>query len=188
MRIRRVKSHTRLLLRLAPPTLQSEPRMAARRPIRVPSQWPKHIKSGILHAIWLASVVLTVARGRAKVRRRLRAELDQAQAEIALLREELIIKDGRWERSHSRRRPHYTPIQRMRIAWSASVAGLPTMSLNLSGDAVVLSPGIQGTHGTSTARPFRRERVSGCRGFRSRCLSVGRFAGGSPLIRGRESA
>ena len=32
-----------------------------------------------------------------------------------MLREELSIKDGRWERSRSRRRPHYTPTQRMRI-------------------------------------------------------------------------
>ena len=89
--------------------------MAARRPIRLPSQWSNHVKSSILQAISLASVVLSFARGRAASRRRLQAELDQARTEIALLREELSIKDGRWERSRSRRRPHYTPIQRMRI-------------------------------------------------------------------------
>ena len=89
--------------------------MATRRPIRLPRQWPEHVKSGILHAISLASVVLSFARGRAAGRRRLRVELEQANAEIALLREELYIKDGRWERSRSRRRPHYTPVQRMRI-------------------------------------------------------------------------
>ena len=32
-----------------------------------------------------------------------------------MLREEINIKDGRWERSRSKRRPHYTPVQRMRI-------------------------------------------------------------------------
>ncbi len=85
------------------------------RPIRLPRQWPGHVKSGILHTISLASVVLSYARGRATGRRRLQSELEQANAEIALLREELYIKDGRWERSRSRRRPHYTPIQRMRI-------------------------------------------------------------------------
>ncbi len=85
------------------------------RPIRLPKQWPEHIKSGILHAISLASVALTVARSRATGRRRLQAELEQANTEIALLREELYIKDGRWKRSRSRRRPHYTPSQRMRI-------------------------------------------------------------------------
>src|SRR5262245_51112678 len=47
--------------------------------------------------------------------RRLQVQLDQATTEIALLREELSIKDGRWERSRSRRRPHYMPSQRMRI-------------------------------------------------------------------------
>jgi hypothetical protein len=80
-----------------------------------PAQWPAHVKSGILHAISLASVVLSYARGRATSQRRLRAQLEQAKTEVAMLREELAIKDGRWERSRSRRRPHYTPIQRMRI-------------------------------------------------------------------------
>jgi len=83
--------------------------------IRLPRQWPRHVKSGILHAISLASVVLSYARGRATSRRRLRARLEQATAEIARLREELSIKDGRWERARSRRRPHYMPTQRMRI-------------------------------------------------------------------------
>ncbi len=89
--------------------------MAVRRPIRLPKQWPAHVKPGILHAISLASVVLSYARGRATGRRRSRAQLEQATAEIALLREELGIKDGRWERARSRRRPHYIPTQRMRI-------------------------------------------------------------------------
>jgi transposase InsO family protein len=83
--------------------------------IRLPKQWPAHVKSGVLHAISLASVVLSHARGRAAGRRRLRAQLEEATTEISLLREELNIKDGRWERSRSRRRPHYTPVQRMRI-------------------------------------------------------------------------
>ena len=89
--------------------------MAVRPPIRLPRQWPRHVESGILHAISLASVVMTVARGRAVVRQRLHAQLDQATAEIALLREELTIKDSRWVRSQSRRRPRYSPVQRMRI-------------------------------------------------------------------------
>ncbi len=89
--------------------------MAGHRPIRLPKQWSKHVKAGVLHAISLASVALAYARGRATGQRRLCARLEQATSEIALLREELSIKDGRWERSHSRRRPHYTPTQRMRI-------------------------------------------------------------------------
>ena len=65
--------------------------MATPRPIRLPRQWPEHVKAGILHAISLASVVLTSARGRAVGRRRLQADLEQAIAEIALLREELYM-------------------------------------------------------------------------------------------------
>ncbi len=65
--------------------------MSARRPLRLPKQWPEHIKSGILHAISLASVALTIARSRATSRRRLQAEVEQTNAEIALLREELYI-------------------------------------------------------------------------------------------------
>ena len=89
--------------------------MPKRRQIRLPDQWSEHVKSGVLHAIALASVALSYARGRAATRRRLRAELDQAKTEIALLREELAIKDERWSRSYTRRRPHYQPVQRMRI-------------------------------------------------------------------------
>ena len=75
--------------------------------IRLPRQWPKHVKSGILHAISLAGVVLSCAREQATSRERLRARLERAETEIALLREELSIKDGRcWERSRSgSRRP-----------------------------------------------------------------------------------
>ena len=89
--------------------------MASRPRIRLPTQWPRHVKSGILHAISLARVALSHARGLATSQKRLRAQLEEATTEIALLREELNIKDGRWERSRSRRRPHYTPVQRMRI-------------------------------------------------------------------------
>jgi len=94
-----------------------------RQPVRLPKQRSRHVKSGILHAVALASVALSYARGRATGERRLRAELDQANSEIALLREELAIKDSRWERSPSRRRPHYTPIQRMRIFQLRSARG-----------------------------------------------------------------
>jgi hypothetical protein len=61
--------------------------MPTPRPIRLPRQWPEHVKSGILHAISLAGVVLSYARGRTTSRRRLQARLEQAESEIALLRE-----------------------------------------------------------------------------------------------------
>jgi hypothetical protein len=45
----------------------------------------------------------------------LRVELERAEQEIALLREELDLKDSRWIRLSPRRRPYFTPVQRMRI-------------------------------------------------------------------------
>jgi transposase-like protein len=64
-------------------------------------------------------MALAVGRGRAAGTRgkthRLQAELERANSEIALLREELEIKDDRWSRVPSRRRPRHSPIQRMRI-------------------------------------------------------------------------
>ena len=57
--------------------------------IRLPRHRPEHVKSGILHAISLAGVVLSYARGLATGHRWPRAQLEQAEAEIALLREEL---------------------------------------------------------------------------------------------------
>ncbi len=88
--------------------------MPSQRSTPLPRGWPNHIKSGLLHAISLAAMALTVARSRC-TRNGLQAELDRADNEIALLKEELEIKDARWSRLPSRRRPHYTPIQRMRI-------------------------------------------------------------------------
>jgi putative transposase len=59
-------------------------------------------------------MALTVARSR-RARSRLESELERANTEIALLKEELAIKDARWDRVPPRRRPHFTPIHRMRI-------------------------------------------------------------------------
>jgi len=44
--------------------------MADPSPIRLPRQRSKHVKAGILHAISLASVAISYARGRAIGRRR----------------------------------------------------------------------------------------------------------------------
>jgi putative transposase len=88
--------------------------MSSQRFTPLPRGWPNHIKSSLLHAISLAAMALTVARSRC-TRNYLQAELDRANNEIALLKEELAIKDARWSRVSSRRRPHFTPTQRMRI-------------------------------------------------------------------------
>ncbi len=88
--------------------------MPSQRSAPLPRGWSKHIKTGLLHAISLATVALTIARSR-HTRSRFLTELDRANGEIALLKEELVIKDARWNRLPPRRRPHFTPVQRMRI-------------------------------------------------------------------------
>lgn len=85
----------------------------------VPRQWSKHIKSAFIHTISLASTAFTSTCALASKRRatvtRLKAELAQAYQKIALLREEMQIKDDRFHRISAHRRPYYTPIQRMQI-------------------------------------------------------------------------
>jgi len=93
--------------------------MKPRNPPSLPPGWSKHIKSSLVHAISLAATVLTSAWGRTATGRstlsRLEVELDRANTEIAMLREELAIKDARWSRLPSRRRPYYSPVERLRI-------------------------------------------------------------------------
>lgn len=88
--------------------------------VSLPRGWTKHVKSAVLHAIALATTALMVARGHASrsrsSRQCLAAELDRANTEVALLKEELAIKDARWSRLPSRRRPYYTsPIRTLFI-------------------------------------------------------------------------
>ncbi len=87
-------------------------------PIRLPRGWTKTVRSSVVHAVALASVALTRAWGAAARKERpvqLVAARERATSEIALLREELDIKDERWSRVPPRRRPYYGPIQRMRL-------------------------------------------------------------------------
>ncbi len=97
----------------------------------LPRGWTKTARSSVLHAISLAFAALTRAWGSSATSRRhttrLQAELDRATTEIALLNEELAIKNDRMARVPPRRRPHYGPIHRMRIlqlkaarGWSSS--------------------------------------------------------------------
>jgi hypothetical protein len=85
----------------------------------LPRGWSKHIKSSLVHVIALAAAALTEAWSQAAAGRskdtRLEVELDRANTEIAMLREELAIKDARWSRLPSRRRPYYSPVERLRI-------------------------------------------------------------------------
>jgi putative transposase len=88
--------------------------MPSRCSVPLPRAWSKHLKSSLLYAISLAAMALAVARSR-RAQFRLQAELDRAENEITLLKAELAIKDVRWGRVAPRRRPHFTPVQRMRV-------------------------------------------------------------------------
>jgi transposase-like protein len=77
------------------------------------------VRSGVLHAISLAHFSLTYTRSWAanswNARIRLKQENDRLQQELALLREEMRIKDSRMLRIPAQRRPHYPPIERLAI-------------------------------------------------------------------------
>ena len=85
----------------------------------LPRNWPESVKSAVLHTISLAQYGLAYTRGWAADSRngrlRLKAKLDRANQEIALLREEMRIKDARMKHLPPQRRPHYPPSERMSI-------------------------------------------------------------------------
>ena len=89
------------------------------RQIPLPKGWPGRVKSAVLHVISLARFSLTAAWGcvakKATRLTRLADRCARQDQEIALLREELRIKDARMERVAPRRRPYYRPTERMAI-------------------------------------------------------------------------
>ncbi len=104
-----------------------------RHKIPVPRGWNRRAKSAILHILALSHYTFTALVARATNdrhrRTRRRAEIDRLEHEIALLTEELRIKDARMNRVPPHRRPHYVPVERMASreiravrAWSARQA------------------------------------------------------------------
>lgn len=94
------------------------PTRSSPRTLSLPKNWPKLVRSGVLHAVSLAQAAVTLSWSRAARRgspHRQRAEIDRLRAEITHLKEEMAIKDSRWGRHSPRRRPHYGPVFRMRI-------------------------------------------------------------------------
>src|SRR2546422_800081 len=95
------------------------PMAGVARPLTLPRGWPRRIRSAAVHAISLADFALTTALGWAaqslNPRLRLRAELERLRHEIALLREEIRIKDARMQHIEAQKRPHYPPTARLAI-------------------------------------------------------------------------
>jgi hypothetical protein len=76
------------------------------------------VRSAVIHAISLAHFSLTSTRSWAvnswNARVRLKAENDRLRQEIALLREEMRIKDSRMLRIPAQRRPHRSRVSDQR--------------------------------------------------------------------------
>ena len=82
--------------------------------VALPKGWPDHVQFSLLYAIALASAALSIARSH-RLTQGLRSDLERATHEIALLKEELALKDASWSRLSPPRCPHDTPVERMRI-------------------------------------------------------------------------
>ncbi len=103
------------------------------RKMPLPRGWKGRVRSSVLHILALSHYSFTALLARAaqsKYRQiRLQAQIDRRNHEIALLQEELRIKDARMDRVPPHRRPHYVPLERMAIlelraarGWSARQA------------------------------------------------------------------
>jgi putative transposase len=89
------------------------------RNLPLPTGWSTSVKSAVLQTIALAHVAVTHVRGMCAdsslARIRLRGKVDKIEQELALLREELRIKDDRMGRIDPGRRPQYLPTERLQI-------------------------------------------------------------------------
>jgi putative transposase len=101
--------------------------MATAPVIPLPAGWPESVKSGLLHALALARrLVLDVRAGFEHgrlPRAQLSAECDRLKERVAMLEEELRIKDARMARIAAARRPHYPPSERLAILTLRAAAG-----------------------------------------------------------------
>ncbi len=93
----------------------------------LPKGWSKIVRTGVIHALSVAATALTTAWSRAagsrSSRHRAFAEVERLRTEIALLSEELGLKDARWARIPARRRPYYGP--------TVGVQGVPGRALSI---------------------------------------------------------
>ena len=85
----------------------------------VPKNWNQRIKTAILHALSLARSSFTRALAELAIhgrsRDRILAENERLKSELRLRNEELRLKDARMGRVPARRRPHYSPTERISI-------------------------------------------------------------------------
>jgi putative transposase len=87
--------------------------------LTIPKSWPRSVQAAIVQVIALAQYALAYTRSWAanspNERIRLAAEAGQLEQEVALLREEIRIKDARTASIPAARRTHYGPTERLAI-------------------------------------------------------------------------
>jgi hypothetical protein len=84
-------------------------------PLPLPKHWPQKVRSAAVHAIALARLALTTARGQAHSTDPGTGRIARLTEEILLIKEEMRIKDARMESIPAQCRPHYLPIERLTI-------------------------------------------------------------------------
>jgi len=88
-------------------------------PSSLPSGWPALVCDAVLQVIAMAHLTLTRTRSWAAnsplERVRLRVRVNELEQEVALLRQEVRIKDARLERLPGPKRPRYPPAERLAI-------------------------------------------------------------------------
>ena len=106
--------------------------------ISLPKFWPTRVKSAMLHVISLAQFSMAYSRGWAAdsvtPRLRLKARVDQLEQEVALLREEIRIKDVRMVSISPVRKSHCSGSAAKRFAYDTSWSGV-----SLAGSTVKLT-------------------------------------------------
>ncbi len=101
--------------------------------IPLPRRWPRCIKAAVLNVVSLAQFSLAYTQSWAVdspiALVRLKAENDWLKQHVALLKEEIRIKNARMKRIDPNKRPHYAPTKRFSIlelraarAWSVRQA------------------------------------------------------------------
>ncbi len=109
--------------------------------IPLPKGWPQHVKAAILHVMSLAQYAAAYTRSWAadsrNARLRLRAQNDQLKQLVALLKEELRVKDGRLRRIPPHKRPQYLPTERMSILEMRAARAWP---ISQTAEAFLVTP------------------------------------------------
>ncbi len=127
--------------------------------IPLPKGWSNHVQLAVLHVVALARTAITAVRGSVAQTgsslERLRAELDAALEENALLREELRLKDLRMSRVRSRRRPHFRPVERLAILALRAARGWSKREKNIHQSSPTMPRFVQRRPSLDSARWIR---------------------------------